>query len=78
MEYRGKEIGKPTLEMVQEYINRERFTFPAQIAYNHWEKELWSTKKGLPFKSLEVAINIYNGIYLERQRRNSGFVSSLF
>ena len=78
MIYKGKEIGKPTLEMVQEYINRERFTFPAQIAYNHLEKELWQTKKGQPYQSLEIALNIYNGIYLERQRRNSGFVSSLF
>jgi hypothetical protein len=78
MEYKGKEIGKPTLEMVQEYINRERFTFPAKIAYNFFEKELWQTKKGQPYQSLEVALNIYNGIYLQRQRRNSGFVGSLF
>lgn len=78
MEYRGKEVGKPTLEMVEEYIKRERFTFPAQIAYNHLEKELWQTRKGLPFRSLETAVNVYNGIWVQRQRRNNGFTGSLF
>ena len=78
MKYKGKEVGKPTIEMVQEYILRENFKFPAQLAYNHLEKELWSTKKGEPYQSLEIALNVYNGLYLLRQRRNSGFVGSLF
>ena len=78
MTYKGKEITKPSIEMVREYILREKFTFPAQIAYNHMEKELWQTKKGVPYQSLEVALNVYNGIHVNRQRRNSGFVGSLF
>ena len=78
MEYRGKEVGKPTLEMVEEYIKRERFTFPAQIAYNHLEKELWQNRKGQPYQSLEVPLNIYNGVWVQRQRRNSGFAGSFF
>ena len=78
MKYNGIEIGIPTLEMVQKYILRENFTFPAQLAYNHLEKELWSTRKGEPYSSLEVALNAYNGVYLLRQRRTSGFVGSLF
>lgn len=78
MKYKGVEIGKPTLEMIQEYINRERFTFPAIIAYNYFEKELWQTKKGLPYQSLECAINVYNGIHVQRQRKTIGFVGSLF
>ena len=78
MTYKGKEIGIPTLEMVQEYILREKFSFPAQIAYNHFEKELWQTRNGQPFRSLEAALNAYNGGFIYRQQRNSGFVSSLF
>ena len=78
MTYKGKEIIKPTLEMVQEYILRENFTFPAQAAYNHFEKELWQTRNGQPFRSLETALNSYNGGFIYRQQRNSGFVSSLF
>lgn len=78
MTYKGKEIDVPTIEMVQEYILREKFTFPAQIAYNYLEKELWSNKKGVPYPSLELALNVYNGVYLMRQRKNSGFVGSLF
>lgn len=78
MIYKGKEVGKPTIEMVEEYILRENFTFPAQIAYNHFEKELWTTRKGEPYKSLEVALNAYNGVFLLRQRKNSQYVGSLF
>ena len=78
MVYKAKEVGKPTLEMVSEYIKRERFGFSPQVAYNHLEKELWQTRKGQPYQSLEVALNVYNGIFLQRQRRNSGFTGSLF
>lgn len=78
MMYKGKEIGIPTLEMVQEYILREKFTFPAQLAYNHLEKELWTTRKGEPYLTLEAALNAYNSVYLLRQRRTSGFIGSLF
>jgi hypothetical protein len=78
MKYKGKEIGKPTLEMVREYILRKNFGFSAQIAYNHLEKELWQTRNGQPIQSLEAAINAYNGVYLTKQRKNSGFAGSLF
>lgn len=78
MKYKGKEIGIPTLEMVQEYILREKFTFPAQVAYNHLEKELWQTRKGQPYQSLETALNVYNGVFVLRQQKNNGFAASLF
>lgn len=78
MLYKGKEIGIPTIEMVQEYILRENFTFPAQLAYNHLKKELWATRKGEPYLTLESALNSYNGVFLTRQRRNMGFVGTLF
>ena len=76
--YKGKEIGIPTIKMVQEYILREKFTFPAQSAYNHLEKELWTTKRGEPYLTLESALNAYNSVHVLRERRNSGFVGSLF
>ena len=78
MKYKGKEIGKPTIEMVREYILRENFTFSAQTVYDHFEKELWQTQKGQPLQSLEGALNAYNGAYILRQRKSSGFVGSLF
>ena len=78
MLYKGKEVGIPTIQMVQEYILREKFTFPAQLAYNHLEKELWTTRKGEPYFTLETALNAYNSVYLMRQRKSSGFVGSLF
>ena len=78
MLYKGKEVGKPTIEMIREYVLREKFTFSPQSAYNHLEKELWTTKKGEPYLTLEIALNAYNGVHVLRQRRNSGFVGSLF
>ena len=78
MMYKGKEIGIPTLEMVHEYILRQKYTFPAQLAYNHLEKELWTTRKGEPYLTLESALNAYNSVFLLRQRRTIGFVGSLF
>lgn len=78
MMYKGKEIGIPTIEMVDEYIKREKFEFSPQSAYNHLQKELWQTKKGQPYYSLEIALNVYNGAFVLRQRKNSGFVGSLF
>jgi hypothetical protein len=78
MKYKGIEIGTPTIKMVEEYISRERFGFHPQIAYDHLKKELWQTKKGQPFQSLEAALNAYNGAFVLRQRKNSGFVDSLF
>ena len=78
MMYKGKEIGIPTLEMVQEYILRQKYTFPAQLAYNHLEKGLWTTRKGEPYLTLESALNAYNSVFLLRQRRTSGFAGSLF
>ena len=78
MKYKGKEIGIPTIEMFEEYILRERFGFPAQIAYEHFKAKMWLTSKGQPIQSVEAAINAYNGVYLTRQRKNSGFAGSLF
>ncbi len=78
MKYKGNEIGIPTIEMIEEYVLREKFGFSPQAAFNHLQKELWQTRKGQPFQSLESALNAYNGAFVLRQRRNSGFVGSLF
>ena len=78
MKYKGIEIGTPTIKKVEEYISHERFGFNPQIAYDHLKKELWQTKKGQHFQYLEAALNAYNGAFVLRQRKNSGFVGSLF
>ena len=78
MEYRGKEIGIPTVEMFCEYVQRQGYGFPPKIAFDRFKKKGWLTNHGTPIKSLEQAVNAYNGVFVERQRRNRCFAGSLF
>lgn len=63
MKYRGIEIGKPTLEMVQEYICRMGFGFSATEIFDFYQPKNWTTKKGQPIKTLEAMVNSFNGSY---------------
>ncbi len=63
MKYKGVEVGIPTLEMIQEQINRMGFGFSASELYKHYQSMNWLTKKGQPIKTLEALVNSYNGSY---------------
>ena len=78
MKYKNIEIGTPTLEMFEEYVKKQRYSFPDYLPYNHYKKQNWCTKKGQPLQSVEIITNVYNGVWLEIQRKNNGFVGSLF
>lgn len=78
MEYKGKEIGIPTLEMFREYILREKFDFPADVAYKHFEKKGWCDKKGQPLNSVELSLNGYNGYLNHKRLQNAQYCGSLF
>ena len=78
MEYKGQEIGIPTLEMFKEYISRQKYAFPAEIAYKHFENKGWLSTQGQPLKSLEQAVNGYNGIFIYHQRQDNLYCRSLF
>ena len=66
MTYKGKEIKEPTIEMISEYISKMGFGFSANEFIEYYSKRNWLTKKGQPIKTLESAINSYNGsVYLK-------------
>lgn len=70
MTYKGKVIiGKPTLAMVAEIVAKKQMYCEAKAAYDYWENKSWMTKKGTMVKSLEVAIDVINGIIIERDTK---------
>ncbi len=66
MKYKGVEVGVPTLEMVQEQINRMGFGFSASELYKHYQSMNWLTKKGQAVKTLESACNVANSVFVQR------------
>ena len=74
MKYKGIEVGIPTLEMIQEQIDRMGFKFAASELFEHYKAMNWLTKKGQPIKTLESLINSYNGSYnLLLNKKNESF-----
>ncbi len=74
MKYKGIEVGIPTLEMIQEQIDRMGFKFAASELFEHYQAMNWLTKKGQPIKTLESLINSYNGSYnLLLNKKNESF-----
>ena len=62
MKYKGHEIGKPTIEMLQECIDEHFYNISAEKIYKACEKRKWLTRKGTPIKDLECLVSAYNGI----------------
>lgn len=63
MTYKGIQIDKPTIEMVQEYIDRMKFkNLSAFKIFNHYNSNGWRTAKGTPIVSIETAINACNSV----------------
>lgn len=75
MKYKGIEVGIPTLDMIQELIDRMEFGFSASELYNHYQKMGWLTKKHQPIKSLEALVNSYNGSYYLPKQGTSNNIS---
>ena len=73
MTYKGIQIDKPTIEMVQEYIDRMKFkNLSAFKIFNHYNSNGWRTAKETPIVSIETVVNAYNSVINPRssKRRN--------
>lgn len=67
MTFYGDEIGdRATLNQVEVYVAEKSLFCEPQDAYNYWEKRKWKTRKGTIVKSLEAAINVYNGLAIKQ------------
>lgn len=72
MTFKGDTIvGKPTLAMVEIYVAERGMLCEAVDAYNYWNKKGWLTKKGTEVVSLEIAIDVYNGIVLQKAMKKA-------
>lgn len=69
MKYRGKEIGTPTLAMIQEYVSRKNFLVSPTDIYNHYKKRNWMSKTNRPIKTLEGMVDAWNGVQLQKSRK---------
>lgn len=71
MLFHDKEIGIPTLSQIQEYVEESGVFATPEDIYEFWSNRDWTTKKGTIIKSLEVAVNAYNGIAVQREKKKS-------
>lgn len=68
MTYKGERIiGKPSLAMIEMYIAEKGMFCTPQDTLNYWEKKNWLNQKGKGITTLESAINVYNGIAVQRE-----------
>jgi len=70
MKYRDKEIGIPTVEMIEEYCSRKKLAAPAIIIFNYYKDRNWLTKKGFPLSSVEGMCSAVNSLYVRDGRKN--------
>lgn len=72
MTFKGdKIIGKPTFAMVEIYIAEKGLFCDAKECFDYWENKEWLTKKGVEPKTLEIAIDCYNSIAINRFAKRS-------
>ena len=65
------------MALLETYIAEKGLYCDPQGCYDYWEKKDWLTKKGVQVKTLEAAINVYNSIYLEKERKEAKKISKL-
>ena len=72
MTFKGDTIvGKPTLAMIEIYIAEKGLFCDAKECFDYWENKEWLTKKGVEPKTLEIAIDCYNSIAINRFAKRS-------
>ena len=70
MTFKGDEIiGMPTFAMIESFIAEKGLFCEPKDVLAYWENKNWLTKKGTEPKTLEAAINVYNGIATQREVR---------
>lgn len=69
MKYRNKEIVNPTIEQIEEYVYRKKLKISPNEIYDYWNKKNWMTKKGEKIKTLEAAVSVYNGLFINKLRK---------
>ena len=69
MRYKGKEIGQPSLQQIEEFVAKCHMVCKAIDIYNHYKKNGFLNKKGNPIQTLESMCNTYNGIIVNRERK---------
>lgn len=73
MTFFGDEIGeRATLMQVEVYVAEKGLFCEPQDAFDYWEKRNWKTKQGRTVKSLEAAINVYNGLAIQKENKKQG------
>lgn len=75
MKYKGNEIGKPTLELINEYIEECHLSLSADEVLGYWSKKNFLTKKGLPVSTLESMVHVVNSIVVQRHRKGMTNIS---
>lgn len=72
MTYQGDNIGdRPTKQLVEIFISEKGLACDVKGCFAYWDKKNWCTKKGYPVKTLESAVNVYNSIFIQRQRKKA-------
>ena len=67
MKFYGDEIGdRPTMTQVEVYIAEKGMSITPKQVFEYWDKKDWLTNKGVPVKTLEAAINVVNGIFVNK------------
>lgn len=67
MTFKGDTIvGKPTLAMIEIHIAEKGLFCNPKDCLSYWENKQWLTHKGVEPKTLEVAIDSYNSIAVQK------------
>lgn len=76
MKYKNIEIGIPTVEQIQEYVDSKNMTVDTTEIYEHFQANHWLTKKNTPITSIESMVNSWNGVHVLRVRRHNQSIIS--
>ena len=66
MTYKGEKIDVPTLVMVEEYISRKGLSCDPKEVYSYWKDKEWKNQKKKEISSVEIAIDSFNQIVVNR------------
>ena len=55
-------------DFIKSYIEDKTMQITPREVFDYWEKKCWKTKKGTYVKTLEIAINVSNGVFVSKQK----------